>query len=104
MLDEVNDAALVLEGDLLLFARTLIFENDLKTFVEEGHGLEALHDGASHKLHAFRGENGGVWIEGDRCAGLSTAGWGFASAGEFLLQLATVGKFHGVALATTIDF
>ena len=104
MLNEVDNAALVLESDLLLFAWALIFKDDFKALIKEGHGLETLHDSAGHKLHTLGGKNRGVWIEGHRSAGLAATRWRLACRREFLLHLAAVGKFHGVALAATVDF
>ena len=75
MFDEVDNATLVLEGFSLLFGRTLIFKNNFEVLVEESHCLQALHDGACNKLNTFGREDGGVWIEGHRGAGLAALGW-----------------------------
>ena len=39
MLDEVDNAALVLEGHVLGLASALILENNFKSTIQEGHGL-----------------------------------------------------------------
>src|SRR5918998_2193140 len=72
VLDEVDDAAGVLEHDGLgVVAGALVLEPDLEALVEEGHHLEALEDGAGRELDGL--EDGVVRPEGDRRA-LARAG------------------------------
>src|SRR5207248_3717094 len=63
---EVDDAARVLVGLLLLVVRPLVLEADLEALVEEGHDLQALEDRLGPELGALGLEDVGVWPEGDR--------------------------------------
>ena len=65
MLDEVDEAALVLERDLLLALRTLVLEDDLQATVEERHRLQPLEHGAGHELGALGEEDRGIRPERD---------------------------------------
>ena len=104
MLDEVDDAALVLECHRLFFTGAFVGENNFKVLVEERHGLQTLHDGARNKLNSFRRKDDWVWIERHRCSGLATASRCFAFFGQLAFWLATIFKRHGVAVAATVDF
>ena len=66
VLDEVDDAALVLVRDRLLAALALVVEDDLEALVEERHRLQTLEHGARHELGALGGEDRGIGPERDR--------------------------------------
>ena len=104
MLDEVDDAALVLEGLFLFLAGALVDEVDGQVLVEEGHGLEPLGDGAGHELDALGLEDGGVGVEGDRRAGLAALGGGGARFGDLALHFSAVFELELVAVAPAVDF
>ena len=104
MLYEVDNAALVLEGDGLFFARTLVCEDNFETFVEECHCLQALHNGARNELGSFRSENGFVWPESNCGAVLATTCWSASCFCKLALWFTTVDKLHAPTIAITIDF
>ena len=72
VLDEVDDAAVVLEGRLGHRVGALVGEADLEALVQEGHDLHALDDGLGPELGLV--EDGGVGPEGDRGARPRLAG------------------------------
>ena len=72
VLDEVDDAAVVLEGRLGLRVGALVDEADLEALVQEGHDLHALDDRLRPELGLV--EDGGVGPEGDGGAGPRLAG------------------------------
>ena len=78
MLHKVNDAALVLIRDGLLFAIARINELDLEALVQKCHRLQPLGDGTRNELNAFGLEDGWVWPELNRGTSGATAPWGFA--------------------------
>ena len=65
VLYEVDDAALVLEGDCLFATCPFIREYNFEVLIKKGHGLQTIHDRASHKFSTFRCENCWVWIKRD---------------------------------------
>ena len=106
MLDEVDDAALVLERLVELALGTLVAEDDLEALVEERHGLQALENGAGHELGALGDEHGRVGPERDRRARLArqrTTRRRVADDRELALRLAALGVLLLVALAVLVD-
>ena len=103
MLDEVDDAAAVLVGDLLLLLRALVDEHDLQAAVEERHRLQPLEHRAGDELGALGEEDGGIRPERDRRAGLAAAGRCRADDLELALRLAALGVLLAVALAVAVD-
>ena len=106
VLDEVDDAALVLERLVELALGPLVAEDDLEALVEEGHRLQALEHGAGDELGALGEEDRGVRPERDRRAGLArqrTTGRGVADDCELALRLAALRVLLLVALAILVD-
>ena len=103
VLDEVDHAALVLEGDLLLLLRTLVVEHDLQPAVEERHRLQPLEHGAGDELGALGDEHRRVRPERHRRAGLAAAAGRVADDLHLSLRLAALGVLLAVALALAVD-
>ncbi len=103
VLDEVDDAAAVLVGDLLLLLRTFVDEQDLQAAVEERHRLQPLEHRAGDELGALGDEHGRVRPERDRGSGLATAGRCRADDFELALWLAALGVLLTVVLAVAVD-
>ena len=106
VLDEVDDAALVLEGLVELALGPLVAEDDLEALVEERHRLQALEHGAGDELGALGEEDRWIRPERDRRTGLArqrTAGRGVADDCELALRLAALGVLLLVALAVLVD-
>ena len=103
VLDEIDEAALVLVRDLLLPLGTLVLELDDQALVEEGHGLEAFEHGAGDELDAFGLEDRRVGPERDRRAGRAAALGRLTDDLHLVLRCATVGVDLLVALAVAID-
>jgi hypothetical protein len=103
VLDEVDQAALVLVRVLLLLVGPLVVEDHLEALVEERHGLQPLEHGASDELGALGGEDRGVRPERDRCPGCAAALGRVTDDAELALRLAALGELLEVALAVAVD-
>ncbi len=103
VLDEVDDAALVLVFDLLLASFALIRERDDQAPVEERHRLEAFEDGTGHEFDALGGEDRRVRPERDRRAGGPPPPGGVADDGHLALRPAALGVFLAVVHAVAVD-
>ena len=103
MLDEVDEAAAVLVGDLLFLLRPLVDEDDLQPTVEERHRLQPFEHGAGDELGALGEEHGGIRPERDRGPGLAAAGRCRPDDLELALWLAALGVLLTVALAVAVD-
>ena len=103
VLDEVDDATLVLVGDLLLLLRPLVGEDDLQAPVQERHRLQPLEHGAGDELGALGDEDRRVRPERDGRAGLATARRRVADDLDLALRLAALGELLAVALAVAVD-
>jgi len=68
VLDEVDDATLVLKSRLCLLVTALVLEHDFESAVEECDRLQAFENGARHELDSFRGEDRRIRPEADRGA------------------------------------
>ena len=106
VLDEVDDAALVLKGLFELAVGALVAEDDLEALVEERHRLQPLEHGAGDELGALGEEHGGIRPERDRRTGLArqrTACRGVADDDQLALRLAALRVLLMVALAVLVD-
>ena len=103
VLHEVDEAAPVLVGDLLLLLRALVVEDDLQAPVEEGHRLQPLEHGAGDELGALGDEHRRVRPERDRGAALAAARRRRADDLHLALRLAALGVLLAVALAVAVD-
>ena len=103
MLDEVDQAALVLVGLLLLLVGPLVVEDHLEALVEERHRLQPFEHGAGDELGALGGEDRGVGPERDRRARRPAALGRVADEAELALRLAALGELLEVALAVAVD-
>ena len=103
MLHKVDNATFVLEGDGLLFARTLVGEDNFETFVEECHCLQTLHNGARNKLSSFRSENGFVWPERNGGSVLAATCRSAASFCKLALWFATIDKLHAPTITVAVN-
>ena len=103
MLDEVDQAALVLERLGLLLLGALVVEDDLEALVEERHRLQPLEHRAGHELGALGLEDGGVGPERDRGAGGAPALGRIADDLHLALRLAALGVLLEPALAVAVD-
>ena len=99
MLDEVHDAAGVLERLRLFVVLALIGEDDLQPLVQEGHDLEPLKHGLCPELRLF--EDGPIRPERDRRAGAPPRG--LALDRKAALRLAAVLELHDVMAAVLVD-
>ena len=99
VLHEVDDAAGVLVGDLLLVVGPLVAEADLEALVQERHRLEPLEDRAGVEVDVV--EDRGIGPERDDGAGAATRR--LADDLELALGLAALGELHAVALVVTVD-
>ncbi len=103
MLDEVDEAAPVLEGGLALLAGALVDEHDLEAAVEERHRLQALEHRAGDELGALGHEDRRIGPERDRRTRGATAGGCRPDDLELALGLAALGVLLAVALAAAVD-
>ena len=106
MLDEVDQATLVLERDLLLLALALVGEHDLEALVEERHRLQPLEHGAGDELGALGGEDRRIGPERDGRAGRAADAARLrclADGLQLALRLAALGVFLVVARAVAVD-
>ena len=103
MLDKIDEAALVLVRDFLLALGALVFELDDEALVQERHGLQTLKHSAGNELDALGLEDGGVGIERDRRASLTTPLRRVADDGHLALRLATIEVGLLVSLAGSVN-
>ena len=106
MLDEVDQAALVLERDLLFLALALVGEHDLEALVEERHRLQPLEHGAGDELGSLGGEDRRIGPERDGRAGGAAEPARLRRVADGLqpaLRLAALGVLLVVARAIAVD-
>ncbi len=103
VLDEVDEATLVLVGDLLFALGALVGEDDLEALVEERHRLEAFEHGASDELGALGLEDGRIGPERDGGAGGAAALGRVTDRLHLALWLAALRVLLEPVLAVAVD-
>ena len=103
VLHEVDDAALVLIGDLLLLVAAFIDEHDFEVLVQKCHRLQSLGHRARDELDTFSRKDRRVRPERDRRAGHRLVRRS-TNLGEFAFRLAAVDELLAIPRATAIDF